>query len=124
MFNICCIDFLHLVPVPVVSLNSISVITENTAIFICTITVSKLVDNNDLNGLSLASTTFSPSGGNVNTASRSNRVFTVKYTIFNVNIGNDGVYTCQTMVQHSDSNILRSSTGSDTGPLYVISEYI
>ena len=113
-----------LVPAPVVSLNSISVIAGNTATFTCTITVSNLVDNNDLNGLSLASTTFSPSGGNVNTPSRSNHVFTVKYTISNVNTGNAGVYTCQTMVQHSDSNILTSSTGSDVGTLYVISEYI
>ena len=81
--------------------------------------MSNLVDNNDLNGLSLASTTISPSGGNMNTPSRSNRVFTVKYTISNVNTGDAGVYTCQTMIQHSDSNILRSSTGSDTGFLQV-----
>ena len=113
-----------LVPAPFVSLNSISVIAGNTATFTCTITVSNLVDNNDLNGLSLANTTFSPSVGNMNTPSRSNRVFTVQYTISNVNTGNAGVYTCQTMVQHSDSNILTSSTGSDIGTLYVISEYI
>ena len=85
--------------------------------------MSNLVDNDDLNGLSLASTTFSPSGGNMNTLSQSGHVFTVKYTISNVNTGNAGVYTCQTMVQHSDSNILISSTGSDTGTLSVQSEY-
>ena len=120
----CCIYCLPLVPVPVVSLNSISVIAGNRATFTSIITVSNLVDNNDLNGLSLASTIFSPSGGYMNIPSRSNRVFTVQYTISNVNTGNVGVYTCQTMVQHSDNNILTSSTGSDTGTLYVISEYI
>ena len=76
--------------------------------------MSKLVDNNDLNDLSLASTRFSLSGGNMNTLSRSNRVFTVQYTISNVNTGNARDYTCQTMVQHSNSNILTSPTGSDT----------
>ena len=34
------------------------------------------------------------------------------------------MYTCETMVQHSDSNILTSSIGSDTGTLSVQSEYI
>ena len=116
---------LPLVPVPVVSLNdSISVIAGNTATFTCTITVSNLVDNNDLNGLSLASTIFSPSGGNMNTLSQSGHVFTVQYTISNVNTSNAGVYTCQTMIQHNDSKILTSSTGNDTGTLYVISKYI
>ena len=115
---------LSLVPAPVVSLNSLSVIADNTATFTCTITVSNLIDDNDLNGLSLASTTFSPSVGNMNIPSRSNRVFTVQYTISNVNTSDAEVYTCQTMVQHSDNNILTSSTGSDTGTLYVISEYI
>ena len=86
--------------------------------------MSNLVDNNDLNGLSLASTTFSLSGGNMNTPSQNGRVFTVQYTIFNVNTSNAGVYTCQTMIQHNDSNIMTSSTGSDTGTLYVISKYI
>ena len=85
--------------------------------------MSNYVNNTDLNGLSLTSTIFSPSGGNMNTPSQSGHVFTVQYTISNVNTGNAGVYTCQTMVQHSDSNILTSSTGSDIGTLYVQSEY-
>ena len=106
------------------SLKNVTVIAGNAATFTCTITVSNLVDNNDLNGLSLVSTTFSPSGGNVNTPSQNGHVFIVQYTISNVNTSNAGVYTCQTMIQHSDSNILTSSTGNDTGTLYVISEYI
>ena len=112
------------VPVPVVSLKNVTVIAGNTATFICTITVSDFVEDNDLNGLSLASTVFSPSGGNMNTLLQSGHVFIVQYTISNVNTNNAGVYTCQTMIQHSDSNILTSSTGSDTGTLYVISKYI
>ena len=120
----CYVYYLPLVPAPDVSLNNISVIAGNTATFTSTITVSNLVDNNDLNGLSLANTTFSPSGGNMNTPSRSNRVFTVKYTISNVNTNNAGVYSCQTMVQHSDSNLLISSPDSGSGTLYVIREYI
>ena len=84
--------------------------------------MSNLVDNNDLNGLSLASTTFSPSGGNIKTPSQNGHVFTVQYTISNVNTSNAGVYTCQTMIQHSDSYILTSSTANDTGTLYVISK--
>ena len=118
-----CIYCLPLVPVPVVSLNSMSVIAGNTATFTCNITVSDLVDNNDLNDLSLASTSLTPSGTE-DSMSQNGRVFTVKYTIFNVNTGDAGVYTCQSMVQHSDSNILISSTGSDTGTLSVQSEYI
>ena len=105
------------------SLKNVTVIAGNTANFTCTITVSNLVDDNDLNGLSLASTKFSPSGCNMNTPSQNGHVFTVQYTISNVNTSNAGVYTCQTMVQHSDSNILISSTGSDTGTLSVISKY-
>ena len=123
MYFNCCIYCLPLVPVPVVSLNSISIIAGNTATFTCTITVSNLVDNNDLNGLSLTSTSLSPSG-NIGTVTKNGRVFTVPYTISNVNTGNAGVYTCQTMVQHSDSNILSSSIGSDTGTLSVKSQYI
>ena len=119
IFNISCIHCLPLVPVPVVSLNNIQVTIGNTATFTCTITVSNLVDNNDLNGLSLVSTTFSPSGGKMNTPSQNGRVFAVQYTISNVNTSNAGVYTCQTMIQHSDSNILTSSTGNDTGFLQV-----
>ena len=106
------------------SLKNVTVIAGNTATFTCTITVSNLIDNNDLNGLSLVSTTFSPSGGNMNIPSQNGHVFIVQYTISNVNTSNAGVYTCQTMIQHNDSNILISSTGSDTGTLSVISEYI
>ena len=120
----CYVYCLPLVPAPDVSLNNISVIAGNTATFTCTITASNLVDNNDLNGLSLANTTFRPSSGTMNTPSRNNRVFTVKYTISNVNTGNAGVYSCQTMVQHSDSNLLISSSDSGNGTLYVIREYI
>ena len=58
LFNISCIHCLPLALSPVISLNNISV--GNTAIFTCIITVSNLVDNNDLNGLSLAG--FSPFG--------------------------------------------------------------
>ena len=115
---------LPLVPVPVVSLNSISVIAGNTATFTCTITVSNLVDNNDLTGLSLASTTFSRSVGKMNTPSQNGHVFIVQYTISNVNTSNAGMYTCQTMIQHNDSNILILSTANDTRTLYVISKYI
>ena len=86
--------------------------------------MSDFVDNNDLNGLSLVNTTFSSSGGNMNTPSQNGHIFTVQYTISNVNTSNAGVYICQTMIEHNDSNILTSSTGSDTGSLYVISEYI
>ena len=106
------------------SLKNVTVIAGNTAMFTCTITVSNFVDNNDLNGLSLASTTFSPSGGNMNTPSKNGHVFIVQYSISNVNTSNAGMYTCRTMVQHSDRNILTSSTGGDTGTLYVISKYI
>ena len=81
--------------------------------------MSNLVDDNSL---SLASTSLNPSGikGSV---SKTGRVFTVPYTISNVNTGNAGVYTCQAIVQHSDSNILTSDAGSDTGTLSVKSEY-
>ena len=85
--------------------------------------MSDLVDNNDLNGLSLVNTTFSPSGGKMNTPSQNHHVFIVQYTISNVNTSNAGVYTCQTMIQHNDSNILTSSTGNDTGTLSVQSKY-
>ena len=74
----CYFEYLPLVLAPVVSLNSISVIAGNTATFTCTITVSNLVDNNDLNVFSLANTTFSPSGGNMNTASQNGHVFIVQ----------------------------------------------
>ena len=76
--------------------------------------MSNLVDNNDLNGLSLASTSLSPSG-NIGSVTKNGRVFTVQYTISNVNTGDAGVYTCWTMIQHSNSNILTLPTGSDTG---------
>ena len=81
--------------------------------------MSNLVDDN---GLSLASTSLNPSGTN-GSVSKTGRVFTVPYTISNVNTGDGRVYTCQATVQHSDSNILTSDAGSDTGTLYVISEY-
>ena len=72
----------------------------------------------------MASTTFSPSGGNMNTPSQNGHVFIVQYTVSNVNTSNAGVYTCQTMIQHNDTNIMTSSTGNDTGTLSVQSEYI
>ena len=81
--------------------------------------MSNLVDDN---GLSLASTSLNPSGTK-GSVSKNGRVFTVPYTISNVNTGNAGVYTCQAIVQHSDSNILTSDAGSDTGTLSVKSEY-
>ena len=81
--------------------------------------MSNLVDDNSL---SLASTSLNPSGTK-GSVSKTGRVFTVPYTISNVNTGNAGVYTCQAIVQHSDSNILTSDAGSDTGTLSVKSEY-
>ena len=120
-----CLSSLPLVPVPDVSLNDISVIAGNTATFTCTITVSDHVSNSDLNGLSVASTMFTPSGGNTNILQRQDRVFTVQYIISTVTTSNAGEYTCQTMVQHtSNNNIQTSTTGSDTGTLSVISKYI
>ena len=121
----CCIYCLPLVPTPDVSLNNISVIAGNTATFTCTITVSDHVSNNDLNGLSVASTMFTPSGGNTNILQRQDRVFTVQYIISTVTTSNAGEYTCQTMVQHtSNNNIQTSTTSNDTGTLRVQSEYI
>ena len=81
--------------------------------------MSNLVDDN---GLSLASTSLNPSGTK-GSVSKTGRVFTVPYTISNVNTSNAGVYSCQAIVQHSDSNILTSDAGSDTGTLSVKSEY-
>ena len=81
--------------------------------------MSNLVDDN---GLALASTSLNPSGTK-GSVSKTGRVFTVPYTISNVSTGNAGVYTCQAIVQHSDSNILTSDAGSDTGTLSVKSEY-
>ena len=83
--------------------------------------MSNLVDNDDVSGLSLASTSLNPSGTN-GSVSQSGHVFTVPYTISNVNTGDARMYTCQATVQHSNSNILTSDAGSDTGILYVISE--
>ena len=120
-----CLSSLPLVPVPDVSLNDISVIAGNTATFTCTITVSDHVSNNDLNGLSVASTMFTPSGGNTNILQRQDRVFTVQYIISTVTTSNAGEYTCQTMVRHtSNNNIQTSTTSNDTGTLRVQSEYI
>ena len=76
----------------------------------------------DDNSLSLASTSLNPSGTK-GSVSKTGRVFTVPYTISNVNTSNAGVYTCQAIVQHSDSNILTSDAGSNTGTLSVKSEY-
>ena len=82
--------------------------------------MSNLVDDN---GLSLASTSLNPSGTK-GSVSKTGRVFTVPYTISNVNTGNAGVYNCQAIVQHdSNSNMLTSDAGSDTGTLSVKSEY-
>ena len=117
----CCINFLPLVPVPDVSLNSITVIAGNIATFTCTITVSNFVVDN---GLSLASTSLNPSGTK-GSVSKNGRVFTVPYAISNVNTGNAGVYTCQATVQHdSNSNILTSDAGSGSGTLSIQSEYM
>ena len=106
------------------SINSIRIIAGSTATFTCTIRVSKFVNDNDLNGLSLVNTTFSPSGGNMNTPSQNGRVFTVQYTITNVNTGNAGKYTCQSRVQHSDSNILTSYASRIITTLSVKCEYM
>ena len=81
--------------------------------------MSNLVDDN---GLSLASTSLNPSATK-GSVSQSGRVFTVPYTISNVDTGDARMYTCQATVQHNDSNILTSDAGSGSGTLSVKSEY-